>query len=84
MSQHKPNEHYEDRFEFPLLKLIRQRAEEKDISYLAAADEVVPEYARALRFRDAEYNEELFKEQQKQLEELRKAQSLENKKGKEG
>lgn len=84
MSQHKPNEHYEDWFEFPLLKLIRQRAEEKDISYLAAADEVVPEYARALRFRDVEYNEALFKEQRKQLEELRKAQSLKNKKGKEG
>ena len=75
MPEPAPNEHYEDKFEFPLLKLIKRRAEEKDISYLAAADEVVPEYAKLLRFRDTEYNEALFKEQQAQLEALRKAQA---------
>ena len=74
MAEPTSDKHYEDKFEFPLLKLIRQRAEEKDISYLAAADEVVPEYANALKWRDAEYNESLFKKQQEEMEALRKAQ----------
>lgn len=62
---------YEAEFEFPLLKLIRQRAEEKDISYLEAADEVVPEYARTLRLRDSEYIEELLKKEQEHLDQVK-------------
>jgi hypothetical protein len=55
--------HKEEKFEFPLMKLIMQRAEEKDISILAAAKEVVPEYALKLNWRDKEYSESLRKEQ---------------------
>jgi len=33
MAEPIPDKHYEEKFEFPLLKLIKQRAEEKDISY---------------------------------------------------
>jgi len=57
------DKHYEDKFEFPLLKLIRQRAEEKDISYLEASGEVLPEYARALKLRDMKYIEALLEKE---------------------
>ena len=49
------HKYYESKFEFPLLKLIRQRAEAKDISYHDAALEVIPEYVKTVRFGDEEY-----------------------------
>jgi len=51
------DKHYESKFEFPLLKLIKQRAEEKDISYHDAALEVIPEYVRTIRYGDTEFEE---------------------------
>lgn len=51
--------HYEDNFEFPLWKLIRQRAEEKDISYLKASLEVLPEYEKGIRYRDKAFEESM-------------------------
>ena len=56
------DKHYEEKFEFPLWKLIKQRAEEKDTSYLAAAEEVVPEYAQTIRYRDTEFEEAAVQE----------------------
>jgi hypothetical protein len=53
--------HGEERFEFPLMRLIREKAEEKDVSILAAAREVVPEYAKPLKWRDTEYNKAQMK-----------------------
>jgi len=49
------DKYYETKFEYPLLKLIRQRAEEKDISYHDAALEVIPEYCKTIRYGDEEY-----------------------------
>ena len=49
--------HYEEKFEFPFWKLIKQRAEEKDISYSDAAAEVCPEYCRTIRYRDTEWSD---------------------------
>lgn len=51
------DEHYEEKFEFPLWKLIKKRAEEKDISYVDACAEVVPAYEKGIRYRDTEYEE---------------------------
>jgi hypothetical protein len=51
------DKHYEEKFEFPLWKLIKQRAEKKDISYLAASEEVVPEYVKTIRYGDREFEE---------------------------
>jgi len=62
------DKHYESKFEFPLWKLIKQRAEEKDISYLKATDEVVPEYVKTIRYRDTEFEDS---EIHKRAEELR-------------
>ena len=71
MAESVVDEHYEEQFEFPLLKQIMQRAEEKDISIRAAAEEVVPEYAKDLRWRDDDYNQGLFRKQQEEIEAAR-------------
>jgi hypothetical protein len=58
MAEPTSDKHYEDRFEFPLWKLIKERAEEKDISYHDAMLEVVPEYEKTIRYRDTEFEQE--------------------------
>jgi len=68
------SKHYEDQFEFPLWKLIKRHAEEKDISYLAASEQVVPEYVKSIRYRDAEFENRHI---QKRLTELRKLDQAE-------
>ena len=62
------DKHYESKFEFPLWKLIKQRAEERDISYVKAIGEVVPEYVKTIRYRDTEFEDS---EIHKRAEELR-------------
>ena len=62
MSEPMSDKYYEEKFEFPLWKRIKQRAEEKDISYIAAAEEVVPEYAQTIRYRDTEFEEAAVQE----------------------
>ncbi len=59
--------HYEEKFEFPLWKLIKQRAEEKDISYAEASKEVFPEYARTIRYRDTEFEDAVVKKRQEEI-----------------
>jgi len=51
------DKHYEEDFEFPLWKLIKKRAKEKDISYVQACKEVVPEYVKTIRYRDTEFED---------------------------
>ncbi|MFX1266260.1 MAG: hypothetical protein ACFFH0_12815 [Promethearchaeota archaeon] len=66
-------EHYEEKFEFPLFKLIKERAEQKDISYNAAADEVVPEWVKTHgRYRDATLEDPALEARNKELDELEK------------
>jgi len=62
--------HYEEKFEFPLWKLIKQRAEEKDISYLAASEKVLPEYLKTIRYRDEEFENAEIQKRAKELAEL--------------
>jgi len=64
------DKHYEERFEFPLWKLIKQRAEKKDISYLAALEEVVPEYIKTIRYRDTDFEDAEIQKRAKELAEL--------------
>ena len=54
MAEPTSDKHYESKFESSLLKLIRQRAEEKDISYTEASYEVFPEYNKNLSFGNTE------------------------------
>ena len=58
MAEPTSDKHYENRFEFPLWKLIKERAEEKDISYHDAMLEVVPEYEKTIRYGDTEFEQQ--------------------------
>jgi hypothetical protein len=55
------DERYEEDFEWPLWKLIQARAEEKDISYRKAAEQVTPDYAKTIRIGDVAFEDELIK-----------------------
>ena len=70
MAEPVSDKHYEEKFEFPMWKLVKKRAAEKDISYGAAADEVIPEYAKNIRYRDLEFEQEEITKRYKELEEL--------------
>ena len=70
------DKHYEEKFEFPLWKLIKQRAEENDISYLDAADEVLPEYMKKIRYRDKEFERTEYIKRFKELDELYEREGL--------
>ena len=68
------DKHYEEEFEFLLWKMIQQRAKDKDISYRKAADEVVSEYKKTIRYRDVEFETEHIQDRIKEMAELRKAE----------
>jgi len=72
MAEPTADKHYEEKFEFPLWKLIKQRAEEKDISYLAAGEEVVPEYMKTIRYQDHPFEEAAREKRAKEIVELKK------------
>ena len=52
--------HYEEKYTYPLWTLIQRRAEEKDISYRAAAREVIPEYVKTIRYGDQEFEKQVI------------------------
>jgi len=72
MAEPTSDKHYETEFEFSLWKLIRQRVKEKDISYRKAADEVVLEYKKTIRYRDVEFETKHIQNRIKEKTELRK------------
>ena len=55
MAEPMSDKYYEEEFEFPFWKLIKKRAEEKDTSYIQASEELIPEYAKGIRYRDDEF-----------------------------
>jgi uncharacterized protein (DUF302 family) len=62
------DEGYEVDFEFPLWVLIKERADQKDISYYAAAREVVPEYKKRIRYDDEEFEDSVIEKAMKEME----------------
>lgn len=66
------DKHYEDRFEFPLWKMIRQRAEDKDVSYNTAYREILPEYEKSIRYKDIEWSDAQIKRNNRETSELKK------------
>lgn len=70
--------HYEEKFEFPLWKLIKEHAVKKDISYVKAALEVLPEFEKGIRYRDKAFEEA---EVAKRAAELRALQQAERRPG---
>jgi len=69
MAEQTSDKHYEEKFENPLWKLIKQRAEEKDISYAAAIVEVVPEYQGTIG-PDTETEKAAIEKRRKEMAEL--------------
>ena len=72
MAEPTSDKHYEETFEIPLWKLIKQRAEEKDISYRKAADEVVKEFKKTIRYRDRDFERKQIQKRYGEIAELRK------------
>ena len=66
------DKHYEEKFEFPLWKLIKEYAEEKDISYLQASEKIVPEYVKTIRYRDIKFEESEVKKRAEEMMLLKK------------
>ena len=64
------DENYEDNFESALWKMIKDRAKEKDISYMEASEEVLPEYQRTIRYRDNEFEDAALKKRAEDREAL--------------
>ena len=52
----------EENFEFPLFKLVREKAEELDISYHDALVLVKPDYVRTCRYGDEEFEQKAIDE----------------------
>ena len=74
MTKSKIDKHYEEKFEFPLWKLIKQRAEEKDISYHDASIEVMPEYEKTIRYRDRKFEESAIRKHYEEVTKLSEVQ----------
>ena len=70
MSEPMSNKHYEEKFEFPLWKLIKKRAKEKDISYVKACEEVVPEYVKTIRYQDTAFEDAAIEKRVKEKAEV--------------
>jgi hypothetical protein len=67
---------YETKFEFPLWLLIKERADQKNISYYSAAREVTPEYMKGIRYDDEAFEdsviEKAMKDSEKEMEAFKK------------
>jgi hypothetical protein len=63
------DDHYEEEFEFPLWKLIKQYAERNDVSYSTAYAAVSGEYAKTIRYRDTEFEDAEIAKRQKEIAE---------------
>ena len=70
MGEPTSDKHYEDKFEFPLWKLIKQRAEEKDVCYSAVVPEVVSEYVKTIKYRDPKFEDEVILKRAQEVREL--------------
>jgi len=75
MTETGPDKHYEERFEYPLWKMIRQRAEEKDISYNAAYQEILPEYLKLIKYGDTEWVDAQIKKYNQETAMLKERES---------
>ena len=70
MAEPTSGKHYEEKFEFPLWKLIQQRAEEKDDCYSDVVPEVVSEYVKTIKYRDPEFEDKVILKRAKEMSEL--------------
>jgi len=69
------NMHYEENYQSPLWRMVKERAEQKDISYFAAYREILPEYQKTIRYKDAEWVLEQIRKRNKEMVNQKKAGS---------
>jgi hypothetical protein len=58
---------YETNYQSPLWTMVKERAEKKDISYFAAYREVLPEYQKAIRYKDIDWVKEQIRNRNKEI-----------------
>jgi hypothetical protein len=59
--------HYEENYRSPLWHLIKERAEQRDISYFAAYREVLPEYQKTIRYQDVAWIMEQIRKRNREI-----------------
>ena len=84
MAEPTSDKHYEEKFEFPLWKAIKKRAEEKDVSYVKACEEVLPEYVSTIRYGDTEFEDAATLKRAKEIAELAQREREEREKNLKG
>ena len=67
MPESESDMHYEENYQSPLWRMIKKRAEQKDISYFAAYREVLPEYQKTIRYKDAEWVLDQIRKRNKEM-----------------
>lgn len=70
MAEVTSDKHYEEKFEFELWKLIKERAERDDISYHKASQLVTPEFQKTIRYRDKEFEDAAIAKRRQEMLEL--------------
>ena len=70
MAEITSDRHYEEKFEFQLWKLIKQYAEEHDVSYHSASQKVLPEFMKTIRYRDRAFEEAAIAKRRQEMLEL--------------
>ncbi len=71
------DKHYEEEYQSPLWTLVKKRANEKDCSYYAALQEVLPEYCKTIRYREDEYEQGVWQHRIQEMKELSKKEKEE-------
>ncbi|MHB8867346.1 MAG: hypothetical protein ACYC6T_05050 [Thermoleophilia bacterium] len=70
MREETSDKHYEEKFEFELWTLIKERAERDDISYHKASQLVTPEFQKTIRYRDKEFEDAAIAKRRREMLEL--------------
>jgi hypothetical protein len=73
MPESEMDRHYETDYRSPLWRMVKKRAEEKDISYFAAYREVLPEYQKTIRYRDTKWVYDQIRNRNKEIVNSRKS-----------
>ena len=61
-------EHFEDKFEFPLWKIIKTYAAKHDCSYVDASEAVLSDYVATINYGDEEFENACMKKRHAELE----------------
>ena len=67
--------HYEENYKSPLWSMVKNHAEQKDISYYAAYREILPEYQKTIRYKDAEWVKQQIRKRNMEMIKQRKTNS---------